>query len=821
MSFIVVHLTDLHMKESAKDNPVLAKVKRVCSALNGTVKKDDTVLLAFTGDLAFSGKKSEYNNCELFISSITEYICAQKNAKVHVAFVPGNHDCNFAENQDVRNALISSVKSKTSSLSSAIILSVSNVQKDFFEFAERNGNPWKNRISEALCIETDIGKVSIHLINSAWDSTLHEIPGQLLMPEVHIPEETTKDTALSLTLIHHPLHWLSPDSVHSLSETFRRYTDVLFVGHEHRADKLTMKGEKWTYSQFNGKELQNSECANDSSFSVYTWDNLQKVKILEYAWDIEKQFYDRVYESEQDVALNQMRTRGCVYPNSMTLEMLRDIGATIHHFRIDAVSLEDLYCWPEIDVLPTDESKVKNPVRISNDIPQNISNYRVPLIVGSPNCGKTSLLKSLYSYYLSQGICCLSCNGIDLVSSTESGITRIIEEQFCKQYNQNQLEEFRQMTTSSKVLLIDDFESMTFNLERQSRIINHLLESFQRVILFSGSDVDISMLLAIRFAGSDEKIVPLRIRPFGNKKRNELITKWYSLGDEYAFEDSEMKLKADQARDVIDGVLGSHRTIVPATPIVVISLLQNLEAFSTSTFAGSQYGYLYENLVNRSLAAIHNTNPGTMNIHVAVLSRIAYNMLIGKKKSFSEMELINLVHVFVADRLVPVDAIALLSNMMSVRLIKKDEGGSYRFSYPYIFYYFCGKYIATHIEEDAVKELVVYMSERLFIEDYGNIIIFVCHFCNSLHIIESVLLNSYSLFDKVHPFSFEEPQRILDLANNAIERFLVPKVVGQESEVKARREEMLKRMDEAGVRDGSVSPDENDNIRIISQPIKA
>lgn len=180
MSFIIVHLTDLHMKDSVDSNPMLVKVNRVCSALNGTVKKDDIVLLAFTGDLAFSGKESEYNNCEHFISSITEYICAQKKAKVHVAFVPGNHDCNFAENQDVRNALISSIKSKVYSLSSAIVSSVSSVQKNFFEFAKRNGNPWKNTVSETLCIDTDIGKVTINLINSAWDSTLHETPGQLL-----------------------------------------------------------------------------------------------------------------------------------------------------------------------------------------------------------------------------------------------------------------------------------------------------------------------------------------------------------------------------------------------------------------------------------------------------------------------------------------------------------------------------------------------------------------------------------------------------------------------------------------------------------------
>ena len=85
------------------------------------------------------------------------------------------------------------------------------------------------------------------------------------------------------------------------------------------------------------------------------------------------------------------------------------------------------------------------------------------------------------------------------------------------------------MDIQNKVLLIDDFETMTLNQERQSRILNVLLRSFYRIILFSGSDVNLSFLLAIRFTGSDEKVVPLRIRNMGNQKRLELIHKWYLL----------------------------------------------------------------------------------------------------------------------------------------------------------------------------------------------------------------------------------------------------------------------------------------------------
>ena len=686
------------------------------------------------------------------------------------------------------------------------------MQDNFFEFAEKHGVQYKNRALSNFTINTELGKVLVVQINSAWSSSKNEVAGQLLMPNIEKEFENINDYKLVIALVHHPFHWLIPETRNNLILTIRDKIDLLFIGHEHRNDKFSVTGDDWSFIQYNGKELQNSTDPNDSSFSIFLMKEKTKIKQIEYSWNVDEKFYDRISEICNDIDSNRKSSAGRLYPNELTVTKLNDIGATIHHFRVDSVTLNDLFCWPELDMLDTQDDLFTCKTRIVNNIPEFISQYRIPLIVGSPSGGKTALMKSLFNYYCNHGICCISCKGNELVSPTEEGTLRIIESLFCTQYSSNSLEKFRQMDIQNKVLLIDDFETMTLNQERQSRILNVLLRSFYRIILFSGSDVNLSFLLAIRFTGSDEKVVPLRIRNMGNQKRLELIHKWYLLGNQYALEEPETVLKVERAREIIDGIIGSSQAIVPATPIVIISILQNIDAVGTNPFSGSQYGYLYENLVNRSLLSIPNTNPGTLNLQVAILSKIAYRMLLDRHKTFTKENLIKLVNDYNLEKLVSVDATDLLNKMLSARLLKDDAIGGYKFSYPYIFYYFCGKYIASHFGNDAVKKQVAHMSERLYIEDYGNIIIFVCHFSNNVEMIENVLLNSYTLFDKVQPFNFRNPNDVLKLANEAVERYLTPRHVGQETDVRNRRQEKLQKLDEAGVRDGSIIIDDKDNI---------
>jgi hypothetical protein len=386
-----------------------------------------------------------------------------------------------------------------------------------------------------------------------------------------------------------------------------------------------------------------------------------------------------------------------------------------------------------------------------------------------------------------------------------------LEDIFVKQYSYGLLERYRQMPKEEKVLIIVNIDKMRFKDERRDKILNFLLSKYTRIILFSGEELDISMLIA-RLSTIDQNSVALRILYMRNTKRLELITKWYKMGECYPEHAHDLDRKIDQAMELVTDILGNYTKLVPATPLHVLGILQAHEASHDDLNQISQYGSLYENIINRSISYLLNINKSTINLYKAALSYIAFIMLQNNSFSLSKNEFVISINKFNEIYKVAIDTGDLLNNMQKVKILTIDSYGRFRFKYQYIYYYFAGRYIATHLGHDDVNKAIDHMSTRLYNEAYGNIMIFVCHFSNNIQIIESIILNAYSLFDKIKPFDYKDPHSILESANQMIERLLIPKTVGNESDVKTQKYEYLQNQDDAGVHDGSINTTNCENV---------
>ena len=235
-------------------------------------------------------------------------------------------------------------------------------------------------------------------------------------------------------------------------------------------------------------------------------------------------------------------------------------------------------------------------------------------------------------------------------------------------------------------------------------------------------------------------------------------------------------------------------------------LLQNVDSVAPASYAGSQYGFLYESLINKCFSTIGKKyrNPGDINIDITVLSLLAFYMLRVRKRSFSKVELLEVVSVFEMRKKVIVDAGSIIEKMLAAKILKEVGPKIYIFRYPYIFYYFAGRYIAYNLDESDVKAQLEYMSDRLYNESFGNIIIFTCHFANSVDIIEDILLRAYISLDEYEPFDFDKHRIFFQRAQEKIEQALLPKEIGTDSDVDANRQHELMRRDEKGIQDGSV-----------------
>jgi hypothetical protein len=106
---------------------------------------------------------------------------------------------------------------------------------------------------------------------------------------------------------------------------------------------------------------------------------------------------------------------------------------------------------------------------------------------------------------------------------------------------------------------------------------------------------------AVTFCSSGISL--LNIRPLGHLKRQQLLQRWFELGDEpggESIEEVEIGYKVLEVERTINTVLG--RKLLPSYPVFVLSLLQILESGkSLNTITGS-YGYIYETLIASALA---------------------------------------------------------------------------------------------------------------------------------------------------------------------------------------------------------------------------
>ena len=132
MSLSILHFSDIHLKNG--DNKIMARVEKLKRACASAIPYGNDVVILISGDIAFSGKEDEYSIASVLINSVSDYLVEQIGANIHFCFVPGNHDCNFASPNSVRDLLVENVTVAT--IDNAIYDQMSSVQAAYYSFCE-------------------------------------------------------------------------------------------------------------------------------------------------------------------------------------------------------------------------------------------------------------------------------------------------------------------------------------------------------------------------------------------------------------------------------------------------------------------------------------------------------------------------------------------------------------------------------------------------------------------------------------------------------------------------------------------------------------
>lgn len=238
-----LHLSDLHFKADEKwdRRATLAALIRKVKELKEEGRGPDLVFL--TGDIAYSGKKVEYDQAFVFLDQLQAATGLEPSKRFFL--IPGNHD--------VDRGLVKKAEDRTLKAESQgeieellgdheMMKRLGRRLEAFYAFTERIQGPARGWAAERPWrvdfpdVETELGPVAVIQLNSAWASgsndEKHLLVGVMQVREALLEAE---NAAVKIALVHHPVSELA-DFDRARLETLLPAEKVQFLlfGHLHR-----------------------------------------------------------------------------------------------------------------------------------------------------------------------------------------------------------------------------------------------------------------------------------------------------------------------------------------------------------------------------------------------------------------------------------------------------------------------------------------------------------------------------------------------------------------------------------------------------------
>jgi 3',5'-cyclic AMP phosphodiesterase CpdA len=94
MTVLILHLSDIHIR--GDKDPILKQGDRIAACTFAALPEATAVFVAVTGDIAYSGDRTQYETARGLFESIRKGIQTEKDLPVHFVMAPGNHDCDFS-----------------------------------------------------------------------------------------------------------------------------------------------------------------------------------------------------------------------------------------------------------------------------------------------------------------------------------------------------------------------------------------------------------------------------------------------------------------------------------------------------------------------------------------------------------------------------------------------------------------------------------------------------------------------------------------------------------------------------------------------------
>ena len=768
MKFLMIHLSDIHFREGKSSNPVLPRAEQIAAASGSLLVKPSACFLVVSGDIAFSGRAEEYVIAEQFLTDLSGKLKDRfKLPNIHMVIVPGNHDCDFTNQTKIREIVLQDVSQRQ--FDSSVIETCIQVQSNFWRFVESilKNNQFTTPEAKAFAcfpIETDGVVVQFNLFNTAILSRVDERQGGLLFPLNVIPTTALNQNPpqVVVSVLHHPYNWFDPSNARDLRRQLESSSDIILTGHEHESDSFAViRGPREEVEYVEGAILQEYRGSQESGFNIALIDVQECTqRIHHFCWTDKVRYEEEVPPTELPFLRNALRLRNQYVLKPEFEEELLDPGANYTHSAKETVTLEDIFVYPDLRVLATHCEREARPKLVRENLSTFVANERHVLLFGSDKSGKSTLAKVLFQDLRKRGFLPLFIAGGDFKKSEVSYVDRVIRSTFEAQYATPDFVAYAQLDPAMRAIIVDDLQAMHLNSRGRDRIISKLEEMFNLVILFGDDPTRFDDLI-------DRKGDALhlwnysacQILPLGHLKRSDLIKKWIFLGRGLTHDEHELLRQAQSAERLISELVG--RFITPSYPIFVLVLLQQLEVhrrLDVTSTSGS-YGFLYETLLTIALAQASKLKLD-LDTQYSYLSELAFFLFSKRTKRISRDQVYDWHINFCKDYGRRLEFQELLLNFSTAGILTIREG-IISFKYPYLFYYFLGRYFRDHLEDSTVRASIAAMASRLHHEESANVLLFLTYLSKNPFIIDSVVESAVHIFSSEAECNIEEDTAFL------------------------------------------------------------
>ncbi|MBU0966554.1 MAG: metallophosphoesterase [Proteobacteria bacterium] len=595
MEIGILHLTDMHISEQTNlDN----KITSLCKAISYDFANIDTSYLVISGDIANTGKKEEYEKAKNIINRIQTYVFEQhQRLEIKIILVPGNHDCDFTFDSQIRKNCINKMDYNVLGKDNSVLEACLTVQNNFWEFYCNYNEMPKNKISYEVIGNVGNETICFHCHNTAWVSQIDEKPGTLFFPVKNIINNKDIACDINISVFHHPINWFNPDTETNNKREFQNYLDkissIQLLGHEHESvheKRVDLDNITDTLS-FSGAILNNNSVPNQSGFQVFKISTTTKKGIIKkYIWN------ENIYSTEDDLTFDYNKViRRCFTINKNFYTQINEIQIPLAINNGNS-KLSDIYIFPDLESLDVNEKYIDSYL----DSKSLVGNMKLKkcILEGESQVGKTSLLKMLFLEYYNRGYYPLIIDGKDI---KKNDFDLILKRKFIQTYSEESIEfdRYKQLEKNNKILLIDDFQQMTFDLHKVQQIINQISQCFDQIIIVIDSSYGIFPQIQAELDG----FYYFLIKPFGYKKTNDLIIRYFSNKCYLSSDKQELLQKIRFTFDQVRNILGNK--FIPSYPVFILSIIQSLEN-ALFDLNKTSYGYCYQTLIHYALSGKAN-----------------------------------------------------------------------------------------------------------------------------------------------------------------------------------------------------------------------